>query len=368
VTNWKTTADGVASRIERGAIDGDRTGQISHEAFDLIRSEGISSALVPTEFGGGGATHAEMGEMLRILGAADPATAVTLTMHSHVVAAQVWRHNRGMDASGVLTKVAGGALIASGGASDWIESSGTAEKVDGGFMVSARKSPMSGSEVCDILASSARWNDAPQGPSVIHFPVPLRADEVTIEETWDSLGLRATGSHTVAIDGLFVTDESVALIRPADQWTPIWSTILGAALPLIMSAYVGIADQAISTALEIVNARDSAPPFALIGEMLNAFTTGSDAVEAMFASADNLTFDNTKEHASVTLQRKTIASESLVRSVRLAMDVVGGPSYSRTLPLERLYRDVHGCLYHPLSRTRQIEFSGRVAAGLEPIA
>ncbi|MEN8113858.1 MAG: acyl-CoA dehydrogenase family protein [Actinomycetota bacterium] len=367
MTDWTSVATDVAERIEKGAVEGDRSGQTSHEAFALIRSEGISSALVPTEFGGGGVTHAEMGEMLRILGAADPSTAVTLTMHSHVVAAQVWSHNRGMDASGVLTKVAGGTLVASGGASDWIESSGTAEKVVGGFLVSARKSPMSGCEVFDILASSVRWDDAPEGPSVIHFPVPLGADEVTIEETWDAMGLRATGSHTIAFDGLFVPDEAVNLIRPSDRWAPIWSTILGAALPLIMSAYVGIADRAVSTALDIVKARTPEPPFSLIGEMLNAHTTGADAVEAMFTSAENLTFDSNERQASLALQRKTIASESLVRSVRLAMDVVGGASYSRALPLERLYRDVHGCLYHPLARGRQIEFSGRVATGFEPI-
>ncbi|MEN8041682.1 MAG: acyl-CoA dehydrogenase family protein, partial [Actinomycetota bacterium] len=134
------------------------------------------------------------------------------------------------------------------------------------------------------------------------------------------------------------------------------------------SAYVGIADRAMEIALGIVGDREADAPYSLIGEMLNAHTTAVDAVDAMFASSGNLTFDNTEQHASITLQRKTIAAEALIRSVRLAMDVVGGASYSRNLPLERLYRDVHGCLYHPLARTRQIEFSGRVAMGLEPIA
>lgn len=368
MNHWNTIAQSVAARIEQDVVEGDRTGEISRKAFDLIREEGISSALVPAEFGGGGATHAEMGDILRTLGATDPSTAVTLTMHSHVVAANVWRHKHGMDASDLLTKVAGGTLIASGGASDWIESSGVAKKVDGGFLVSARKSPMSGCEVMDVLAASVRWDDAPDGPSVVHFPLPLRADEVTIEQTWDSLGLRATGSQTVAIDDLFVADEAVSMIRPAGQWAPVWSAVLGSALPIIMSAYVGIADRATSVAREMVARRDSDAPFSLIGEMLNTHRTGEDAVAAMYTSAGDLTFDNTVEHASATLQRKTIASEALVRTVRLAMDVVGGAAFSRSLPLERLYRDVHGCLYHPLSRSRQIEFSGKVAMGLDPVA
>ena len=39
----------------------------------------------------------------------------------------------------------------------------------------------------------------------------------------------------------------------------------------------------------------------------------------------------------------------------------------RSSELERLYRDVHGCLFHPLPRAKQTHFSGRVALGLDPV-
>ena len=59
----------------------------------------------------------------------DPATAVTLSMHSHLVAAQVWRHHHGMDAETVFRKVVDdGAILVSTGASDWVGSNGTAER------------------------------------------------------------------------------------------------------------------------------------------------------------------------------------------------------------------------------------------------
>jgi acyl-CoA dehydrogenase len=41
--------------------------------------------------------------------------------------------------------------------------------------------------------------------------------------------------------------------------------------------------------------------------------------------------------------------------------------YTRSSVLERLFRDVHGCLFHPLARTKQTRFSGRVALGLDPV-
>jgi alkylation response protein AidB-like acyl-CoA dehydrogenase len=347
----------------------DRTGEISHAAFDLLRSSGMTAALVPREFGGGGVTHAEMGAMLRELGRHDPATAVTLSMHSHVLAAQVWRHNHGMDAEAAFRKVVEDkAVFVNSGASDWVGSTGEARRVDGGFRVSARKSPISGCEVGTILATSVRWDSAPDGPSVIHCTIPCGAQGVSIETTWDTLGLRATGSHTVVFDDVLVPDEAVSLIRPADVWHPIWNTVLGGALPLIMSAYLGIADEATDLARSTVDGRSDHHVLQLVGEMMNAHTTAADVVAGMFADAENLHFDNTDQLASRTLSRKTIACQSVIETVRIAIEVTGGLGYTRSSDLERLYRDVHGCLFHPLPRAKQLRFTGRVELGLDPVS
>jgi alkylation response protein AidB-like acyl-CoA dehydrogenase len=323
--------------------------------------------LVPAEAGGGGASHAEMGRVLRELGRGDPATAVTLSMHSHLVAAQVWRHHHGQDAAPVFAKVVAGAVLISTGASDWVGSNGTAQQVEGGYRVTARKSPASGCEVGDILVTSIRWEEGSDGPQVLHCAVPFSAEGVRVEKTWDTLGLRATGSHTVILDDVFVPDAAIALIRPADVWHPVWNTVVGAALPLIMSAYLGIADAAVSLSLDLVRGRSDGHIVQLAGEMVNARQTGVDAVEAMLSSSQNLRFDNTDEHASVTLSRKTVAADALIATVRLAIELSGGLGYTRSTELERLYRDVHGCLFHPLPRAKQITFSGRVALGTSPL-
>ena len=120
-------------------------------------------------------------------------------------------------------------------------------------------------------------------------------------------------------------------------------------------------------ATEIVSDRDDPHVLQLVGEMINARTTGADAVTAMLASSDNLSFDNTDEHASITLARKTVAADALIDTVRLAIEVTGGIGFTRSSELERLYRDVHGCLFHPLPRAKQTRFSGRVALGLDPL-
>ena len=288
-------------------------------------------------------------------------------MHAHLVAFQVWRHRHGMDASGPLGKVAGGAILISTGASDWLGSNGTTRRVDGGYVVSARKGPASGCEVGDVLVTSMRWDEAPDGPQVLHCSIPFAADGVGIDLTWDTLGMRATGSHTVVLDEVFVPDAAVSLARPADQWHPVWNIVIPAALPLIMAAYLGVADAAVEMTLEALGGRRDAHVVQLVGEMLNAHTTASDVIAAMFRDSDNLQFANTDALASRTLGRKTVACDALIDTVRLAIEASGGLGYTRSSDIERLYRDVHGCLFHPMGRAKQTVLSGRVALGLSPV-
>ncbi|MBK9373376.1 MAG: acyl-CoA/acyl-ACP dehydrogenase [Holophagales bacterium] len=367
-TDWARLAREIGDTFGPSAADRDRSGEISLEAFESLRKTGATSALVPVEFGGGGASHAEVGGLLRELGRRDPSTAVAFSMHCHLVAAQVWRHRHGVDASALFRKVvADRAVLISTGASDWVASSGSARRVEGGYRVNARKSPASGCEAGHVLVTSIRWGDAPDGPKVLHCAVPFGAEGVRIERTWDTLGLRATGSHTVVLDEVFVPDAAVSLIRPADQWHPVWNVVIGAAMPLILSAYLGIADAAVELARDAVAGRPAPHTFQLLGEMVNAHTTAADVVAAAYLDADDLRFAGTDDLASRTLARKTVATGALIETVRLAIEVAGGVGYTRSSDLERLYRDVHGCLFHPLPRARQTTFTGRVALGLSPV-
>src|SRR5690242_276743 len=244
--DWTERARRIGAACRASVAEDDRRGELNTAAFDRLRADGVTAALVPAEHGGGGATHAEAGAMLRALAGDDPATAVTLAMHTHLVAAQVWRHKHGMDATPFFRKVVDGPAIAvSTGASDWVGANGVARAVDGGYRVTARKSPASGCEVGDVLVTSIRWDDAPDGPQVIHCAIPFTAEGLSIDKTWDTLGLRATGSHTVVLDDVFVPEAAVSLIRPADVWHPIWNTVIGAAIPLVMAPYVGMADAAV---------------------------------------------------------------------------------------------------------------------------
>jgi len=364
-SEWLRAAEDLAALLRANAAEADAAGEFAAESFAAVRAAGLTAMLVPAAVGGGGASFRETCAVLAELARACPATSLTLSMHSHLVAAQVWRHVRDLPAP-ALAKVAGGAVLISTGASDWLESSGTSQRVDGGYRVTARKSPASGAPAGDVLATSFR-HDGPDGPQVVHGSVPFAAEGVSIERTWDTMGMRATGSETVVLDDVFVPDAAVALVRPAGVWHPVWATVLGVALPLIMSTYVGVAEAAATRAVEIARPRAARPDIApLIGRMGNRLTVARDTVRAMIDAADDLHFDNTLAHATLSLTRKTNATEAVVDTVRLAMEACGGQGFSRTAGLERLYRDVHGSWHHPLPAAQQELFSGRVALGLDP--
>ncbi|HSJ33475.1 MAG TPA: acyl-CoA dehydrogenase family protein [Acidimicrobiia bacterium] len=365
--DWESIASKVGADLAAGVAERDRSGAISLSGFKAIVEAGISRALVPREFGGGGVSHAQMGVILRTLGRYDGPTAVTLSMHTHLVAAQVWRHKHGMDAERVLRRVADGVLLISTGASDWVGAGGTARRVEDGYIVSARKSPASGCEVGQVLVTSIRWEESPDGPQVIHCSIPMSSEGVSIERTWDTLGMRASASHTVVLEDVFVPDSSVSLIRPADRWHPVWNTVIGAAMPLIVSAYMGIGDAVLDLALEAAGRREGSQLDSLLGEVVNAHTTAADAVAAMYESAADLTFDNIDEMAALTLSRKTTAAGALIKTGRLAMELIGGSSYGAASNLQMHLRDLLGSQFHPLPRSKQLEFTGRTMRGLSPV-
>jgi alkylation response protein AidB-like acyl-CoA dehydrogenase len=368
-TDWVGRAESLVPLLAATAADHDRDGTFVHDGIELVRQAGLLAMLVPSSLGGGGASFADACAVLTTLAHGCPATSLTLSMHSHLVAAQVWRHHRDLPAPVLAKVVADGVVLVSTGAADWIDSHGTATKVEGGWRISGRKTPASGAPAGAVVVTSARWEDGPDGPQVVHCSVPFAADGVSVEETWDALGMRGTGSHTVVLDDVFVPDAAVPLVRPAGEWHPVWATVLGCALPLITSTYVGVAEAAVDAALDLAAGKADRPETApSVGRMVGSLTAARDGLAAMIAANADLRFDPTVEGAAAQLTRKGTVAAAAIATVEAAMEVGGARAFAASSPVARLLRDVHGVTYHPLPPAAQQRFTGRVALGLDPIA
>lgn len=368
VLNLDTLLGELGPRFAEGAAERDQDAAFVAEHYEALKARGVFAALVPAELGGGGLTHSRMCGFVRGLARHCGSTALALAMHQHLVAAAVFNHRNGKPGRKLLEKVAAGAVLVSTGANDWLASNGAVERVPGGYRVSARKPFASGSPKGDVLVTSAPYEDPQEGWQVLHFPLPLSAEGVSLAGDWQTLGMRATGSETVVIDGAFLPEEAVVLRRPRGAYHPAFNVILTVALPLILSAYVGVAESAAEIAVAQVRKRgdDPAAPF-LLGELTNLLTTAQLACDGMVAIANDWDFEPTAETANAILIRKTIAANAVIATAEKALEAVGGGGFYRKLGLERLLRDAHGVQFHPLQEKRQHDFTGRLALGLDPI-
>ena len=360
--------DTIGPACAAGARERDETDGFVDDNYTLLKENGAFAALVPADLGGGGARHSELCAFLKGLAHYCPSTALALSMHSHLVAAAVYNHRNGRPGKALLDKVAGGAVLVSTGANDWLESNGTVERVDGGYRVSARKPFASGSPKGAAMVTSAPYDDPEHGWQVLHFPVPFSAEGVSLANDWQTMGMRATGSHTIVLDNVFVPDDAIALRRPRGQFHMVWSVVLTVAMPLIMSVYAGVAEKAagIATGLAARRSGDPAVPY-LLGELTNLATTAQIAHADMVRLANDLDFDATVEAADAMLVRKSICANAVIATTQKAMEAAGGAGFFRVTGLERLVRDAQGARFHPLPEKRQQQFTGRLALGLDPV-
>jgi len=369
-TDWLATAKDLAADFATRAADHDANDTFAAENYAKLREAKVFSAPVPAELGGGGATFAEHCAIIRTIGRGCGSTALAYSMHSHLLQGLIWRHRHGAvpPAEPLLRRIAKDELIlVSSGGSDWLDGSGTLTQENGSYTFKARKIFGSGSPSGDLLLTTGIYEDPEKGPTVLHFGVDMHGPGVKVLDNWRTMGMRATGSNDIVIDGVTVQDAAVSVRRPKGKWHQFFNVIVPIVFPLVTSAYVGVAETAREIAVaQATKRRDDPIVQSLIGEMDTELLIAQAALADMVALAST---DYTPDvaNADLTFKRKTIAARALVRVGHLAMEVAGGGSFFRALGLERCIRDIQGVRFHPLHEMRQYQFSGRVALGLDPV-
>ena len=337
--------------------------------YAVLKQKKVFSAQVPPEFGGGGARHPEICAFLRGLARYSPSTALAHSMHQHIVSAALFNHRKGKPGQKMLEAVGAKELVlVSTGANDWLASSGAATKVEGGFRVSGTKTFASGSPIGDMLATSAPYEDPKEGWQVLHFPVPIKSEGVTVNQDWQAMGMRGTGSGSVTLKDVFVPEAAVAVRRPRAKYHGVWNVIITCAMPVVMSVYVGVAEAAAERAVAVARKRPQGVLPQLLGELENHLTTAQLALESMIGLANDLDFEPTAERANAILVRKTLVANAVIATCAKALEAAGGAGYLRPTGIETLLRDAYAGQFHPLPERKQQEFTGRLALGLDPVA
>jgi alkylation response protein AidB-like acyl-CoA dehydrogenase len=257
-------------------------------------------------------------------------------------------------------------LVSSGG-SDWLEGSGTLTKDDANYRFSARKVFGSGSPSGDLLLTTGVYEDPEKGPTVLHFGVSMKDPGVTVHDNWRTLGMRGTGSNDITVENVAVSDATVSVRRPKGEWHRFFDVITPIVWPLILSAYVGVAESAHDIALAMARKRkDDTITQDTVGEMRTQLLIAQETLERMTAAGAS-EYEPSVALSDLTYRRKTALAKAALRSVELAMEVASGPGFYRSAGLERCFRDIQGVRYHPWQERKQYRFSGRVALELEPV-
>jgi alkylation response protein AidB-like acyl-CoA dehydrogenase len=362
--DWVSLAASLGEQFAARDMEADETDVFVADNIARLKATGLVAAGVPIELGGGGASYSEMCTVLRMLGRYCSSTALAFAMHTHQVMVPTWRwHNQKAPVDGLLKRIATEQLVLlSSGGSDWLQSNGTAVKVDGGFLVTGRKVFASGAPAANLLMTSAVYQDPEMGSTVLHFAVPMHAQGVVIEDTWQAMGMRGTGSHDVVLSDVFVPDAAVALRREQGKWHPIFHLISMVAFPLIYSVYVGVAEAARDRAIQLAMKRSTDEHLCyLVGGLDNELMAAKIALQHMISIAERSQpgFETTNQ----IMTGRTLVARSVLDVANLAMEVAGGSAFYRKLGLEKLFRDVQGARYHPLREEAQRKLSGQLALG-----
>lgn len=346
------------------------------ENLRALAAAGLAGLVTPRRYGGLEAGVADAVRVVRILGKGEPSTALVLAQqylfHGHLRGNPRWPE--------ALRERVSQAAVAGGYANMFrVEPDlGTpvrgglpatlARKVEGGWSLSGHKIFSTGSP---ILAWNGIWAKTDEAsPRVGTFLVPRGTPGFTIEETWDHLGMRASGSHDVLLNDVFIPDDHAVDIRPPVEWTAP-DARAGAWVALLFSAvYDGVARAARDWVIGFLQSRVPAN----LGAPLASLPRMQDAVgriELHLLQNDRL-FDLAREidqgrvpPAHEVYLTKTAIDANAIAAVQIAVEISGNPGLARRNPLERHLRDVLCARVHSPQADSAFAGAGRAALGLQ---
>ena len=351
-------AQRVADEVAAPAADEvDRDARFPAEAVDALRVEGLLASLVPTHLGGGGASIAEIADVVAALGSACASTAMVYAMHQIQVACLV-RHGGTAAIDAYLRDVAtDGLLLASAtsevGIGGDVRSSSCAMIRVGDRVHLQKEAPVIsyGEHADAILTTARRTPDSPPSDQVL---VVCRRPHVRLERRgeWDTLGFRGTCSNGF----LLVADDDAAYVLP-DSFGDISSqTMLPTSHIVWSSVWLGIAAAAVDRARRFVQSAarktpGTTPPAALhLAELVARHQQLVDLVQGTTRRYDETWIADDREAVgsiSFAIEMnalKVSASELVVDVVQRALHICGMAGYRNDSPysLGRLLRDAQG--------------------------
>lgn len=355
----------LADQFKEQAVEAEKLGQLSDATVKNMKAAGSIRLLQPAEYAGFEVHPREFAETVMATAALDPAAGWVngvVGVHPYQLAYADPRVAQEIWATDVDT---------------WIASpyapQGVAKPVDGGYVFNGRWQFSSGTDACDWIILGAMVGDADgkpvMPPQILHMILP-RSDYEIVDDSWDVVGLRGTGSKDVIVrdafvpayrtmDGLKVMDGTAQIEAGMTKtlYKMPWSTMF----PLgISAATIGICEGALAAHLDYQRERVGANGTAIKDDPYVMFAIGDAAAEieasrqALLANVDRV-YDMVDAGKDVSFADRAAVRRSQVKAVWRAVAAVdqifsrsGGNALRMDKPLQRYWRDAHAGVAHAI--------------------
>lgn len=366
----------VIQAIGKCAADCKREGRDIHAAIDLVRQSRLGALRVPCAEGGGGSSVREFFSMLIDLAEADADVAHILRAHYWFVEERLRSTNprerarwidrvvQGDIFGNAVTELGGSAAVGSFILQTQLTPKGH------GFVLSGRKYYCTGSLYSDWVSVMASTPDGKLASAVI----PIDRAGVVLEDDWDGIGQRLTGSGTGIFNDVEVGADEVliAAIESTEVASVQHNTdpyLVGQLCQLILTAIiVGAMRSVVTDAVELIRKRArtyshasaetaAADPLLqqIIGQIASSayaaeavVLAAADAQDAALATVVNGLADFELAHrASLrAAQAKVVVDEIAPRAATLLFDVGGSSAVKQSENLDRHWRNIRTLASH----------------------
>lgn len=365
----KSALDAAQQVLSDNAPEADRTGQFPWAGINAVHEYGLLSSTVATRHGGDGGTLYDAAEILAALGRGDPSVALisAMTIFSHLVQAEKGHWPEGLynrllaegrqrplllNAARVepeLGSPARGGLPAT-----------RARRTANGWSITGRKRFVTGAYGLTHFLVWAHTDETPA--RVGTFVVPNGLPGIHVIENWNSLGMRATGSHDVEYTDVAIPAENV--LELVDPSVAQQDNRAHAAMTLALTAiYLGVAEAAQEAFIRFAHERvptNLGHPIA----RTERFVTLSGEIDLLVSGAREIIFDTLRTglgNPERLVRARLTAGRQLRDAVQIAVRGLGNPGLGSDLGLERHFRDIQAVLVHAPQEDTCISMLGRAA-------
>lgn len=353
----------LLERFRARAPEYDARNSFCHEDFDDLASLGYLRIFCTADDGGAALGMVEAVACQRRLAAAAPATALAVNMHLVWTAVARLLEKSGDSSLGFILKEAAAGEVFAFGLSEpgndavLFDSTTVAEPHAGdAYRFTGTKIFTSLSPVWTRLGVFGKSVEG-ANEQLIHGFITRGSAGVEILEDWNTVGMRATQSHTTRLNGVVIPPQRIFRHLPVGpNRDPLVFAIFAAFETLISAVYAGIADRALEIAVQAPLGRAPGMDGLPVASRPAVRMTVADAAmkwEALDAHLQMLAadLDTGVDHGDrwfAKLVSLKIHATGAAREVAdAAVSLSGGKGYSRDSEISRLWRDVTAGAFHP---------------------